>query len=53
MSRVSEFATLNANYLMRRLEAAGFELAFRNLAVALQCFVLENGHGSGKRVRRG
>ena len=28
MRRVGEFATLNANYLMKRLEAAGFELAF-------------------------
>jgi glycine dehydrogenase subunit 2 len=28
MRRVSEFATLNANYLMARLRAAGFELAF-------------------------
>jgi len=28
MSRVSEFATLNANYLMVRLSAAGFELAY-------------------------
>ena len=28
MRRVSEFATLNANYLMRRLAAAGFELAY-------------------------
>ena len=28
MQRVSEFATLNANYLMARLSAAGFELAY-------------------------
>jgi glycine dehydrogenase subunit 2 len=28
MQRVSEFATLNANYLMARLKAAGFELAY-------------------------
>jgi glycine dehydrogenase subunit 2 len=28
MHRVSEFATLNANYLMARLSAAGFELAY-------------------------
>lgn len=28
MHRVSEFATLNANYLMARLEQAGFRLAF-------------------------
>lgn len=28
MHRVSEFATLNANYLMKRLEHAGFTLAF-------------------------
>ncbi|MDN5873884.1 MAG: aminomethyl-transferring glycine dehydrogenase subunit GcvPB, partial [Sinobacteraceae bacterium] len=28
MVRVAEFATLNANYLMRRLQAAGFELAY-------------------------
>jgi glycine dehydrogenase subunit 2 len=28
MHRVSEFATLNANYLMARLTAAGFELAY-------------------------
>lgn len=28
MRRVSSFATLNANYLMARLQAAGFELAF-------------------------
>jgi glycine dehydrogenase subunit 2 len=28
MTRVAEFATLNANYLAKRLQAAGFELAF-------------------------
>lgn len=28
MHRVADFATLNANYLMKRLEQAGFELAF-------------------------
>ena len=28
MVRVSQFATLNANYLMKRLQAAGFELAY-------------------------
>jgi len=28
MERVSDFAVLNANYLMRRLADAGFELAF-------------------------
>ena len=28
MPRVAEYSTLNANYLMKRLEAAGFELAF-------------------------
>jgi glycine dehydrogenase subunit 2 len=28
MPRVAEFATLNANYLMKRLEAEGFQLAF-------------------------
>lgn len=28
MHRVSEFATLNANYLMKRLQTAGFELAY-------------------------
>jgi len=28
MHRVAEFATLNANYLMKKLEHAGFELAF-------------------------
>ncbi len=28
MSRVAEFATLNANYLMKRLQAAGFDLAY-------------------------
>jgi glycine dehydrogenase subunit 2 len=28
MQRVSEFSTLNANYLMARLKAAGFELAY-------------------------
>nr|VFK49949.1 MAG: glycine dehydrogenase (decarboxylating) beta subunit [Candidatus Kentron sp. TC]VFK62065.1 MAG: glycine dehydrogenase subunit 2 [Candidatus Kentron sp. TC] len=28
MKRVAEFATLNANYLMARLRAAGFEMAF-------------------------
>lgn len=33
MQRISEFATLNANYLQVRLRAAGFELAFpRRLA---------------------
>ena len=28
MARVAEFATLNANYLMARLEVAGFQMAF-------------------------
>ncbi len=28
MNRVAEYATLNANYLMKRLENAGFDLAF-------------------------
>nr|VFJ62895.1 MAG: glycine dehydrogenase subunit 2 [Candidatus Kentron sp. FW] len=28
MERVAEFATLNANYLMARLDAAGFQMAF-------------------------
>ncbi len=28
MARVAEFATLNANYLMKRLQAAGFEAAY-------------------------
>ncbi|MFQ5644678.1 MAG: aminomethyl-transferring glycine dehydrogenase subunit GcvPB [Thiogranum sp.] len=28
MHRVAEFATLNANYLMKRLQQAGFDLAF-------------------------
>ncbi|MCF1183880.1 aminomethyl-transferring glycine dehydrogenase subunit GcvPB [Marichromatium gracile] len=28
MARVADFATLNANYLMARLQAAGFELAY-------------------------
>ncbi|MEE9342304.1 MAG: aminomethyl-transferring glycine dehydrogenase subunit GcvPB [Gammaproteobacteria bacterium] len=28
MHRVADYATLNANYLMKRLEAAGFDLAF-------------------------
>ncbi|MEN8760850.1 MAG: aminomethyl-transferring glycine dehydrogenase subunit GcvPB [Thiogranum sp.] len=28
MHRVAEFATLNANYLMKRLQEAGFDLAF-------------------------
>ncbi len=28
MHRVAEFATLNANYLMKRLQAAGFDLAY-------------------------
>ena len=30
MHRVAEFATLNANYMMKKLEAAGFDLAFPN-----------------------
>jgi glycine dehydrogenase subunit 2 len=28
MHRVAEYATLNANYLMKRLQSAGFDLAF-------------------------
>ena len=32
MQRVSEFATLNANYLMARLQAAGFEARIRSVA---------------------
>ena len=30
MHRVGEYSTLNANYLMKRLQAAGFDLAYRN-----------------------
>lgn len=30
MHRVAEYATLNANYMMKKLEKAGFELAFKN-----------------------
>ena len=30
MHRVAEYATLNANYMMKELEKAGFELAFPN-----------------------
>jgi len=30
MSRVGEFATLNANYVMARLKAAGFDSAYKN-----------------------
>ncbi|HET6725052.1 MAG TPA: aminomethyl-transferring glycine dehydrogenase subunit GcvPB [Gammaproteobacteria bacterium] len=30
MHRVAEYATLNANYLMKRLQKAGFDLAFPN-----------------------
>ena len=30
MQRVAEYATLNANYMMKELEKAGFELAFPN-----------------------
>lgn len=30
MKRISEFATLNANYLMKRLRDKGFNLAFKN-----------------------
>lgn len=30
MTRVAEYATLNANYMMKQLEKAGFELAFPN-----------------------
>ena len=30
MHRVAEYATLNANYLMKRLAAKGFDLAFEN-----------------------
>jgi glycine dehydrogenase subunit 2 len=30
MQRVAEFATLNANYLMKRLQEAGFDLAYPN-----------------------
>lgn len=30
MPRIAEFATLNANYLMKKLEDEGFELAFPN-----------------------
>ncbi len=30
MERVSEFATLNANYMMKRLQQEGFDLAFKN-----------------------
>ena len=30
MKRIAEFATLNANYLMKRLKDKGFQLAFKN-----------------------
>ena len=39
MRRVSEYATLNANYLARRLEAAGFELAYPRRRASHECIV--------------
>lgn len=39
MRRVSEFATLNANYLARRLEQAGFELAYPERRASHECIV--------------
>ena len=49
MRRVSEFATLNANYLMKQLEEEGFELAFperrasHEFIVSLQSITRETG----------
>ena len=49
MPRVAEYATLNANYLARRLADAGFELAFperratHEFAVTLKRLVRETG----------
>jgi glycine dehydrogenase subunit 2 len=49
MARVAEYATLNANYLARRLAAAGFELAFparratHEFVVTLRALVRETG----------
>ncbi len=39
MRRVSEYATLNANYLARELEAAGFELAYPRRRASHECIV--------------
>ncbi len=39
LRRVSTFAALNANYLARRLEAAGFELAFPRRRASHECIV--------------
>jgi glycine dehydrogenase subunit 2 len=39
LRRVSAFAALNANYLARRLEAAGFELAFPRRRASHECIV--------------
>lgn len=49
MRRVSEFATLNANYLMKRLEQAGFQLAYptrrasHEFAISLRTIAKETG----------
>ncbi|MAF84597.1 MAG: aminomethyl-transferring glycine dehydrogenase subunit GcvPB [Gammaproteobacteria bacterium] len=49
MRRVSEFATLNANYLMKRLQMAGFEVTFaerrasHEFIVSLQSITKETG----------
>ncbi|MFQ5634181.1 MAG: aminomethyl-transferring glycine dehydrogenase subunit GcvPB [Gammaproteobacteria bacterium] len=49
MRRVSEFATLNANYLMKQLEDAGFDIAFpdrrasHEFIVSLKSVTRENG----------
>ena len=55
MKRVGEFATLNANYLLARLQQAGFEAAYpqrrasHEFIITLKREARERGHGDGCR----
>ena len=52
MQRVAEFSTLNANYLMARLRAAGFELAYPERRASHEFIVtLRRKRGSGAPTR--
>ena len=50
MHRVAEFSTLNANYLMAKLSAAGFEIAFPNRRASHEFIVTLKNHAKQYHV---
>jgi glycine dehydrogenase subunit 2 len=50
MHRVAEFSTLNANYLMAKLSAVGFEIAFPNRRASHEFIVTLKNHAKQYHV---